>query len=75
MMTELDLVDGQFEPYLLLPCGVTWNAVPKQSWLLKLLLKPSYSAPYTQSAPNYLVTVTVDSKCHGQVQVTADAPG
>ena len=33
---ELDTVGRQFEPYRWHPCGVTWDAVPEQSWLLKL---------------------------------------
>ena len=28
---ELDTVGRQFKPYLWLPCGVTWDVVPKQS--------------------------------------------
>ena len=32
---ELDTVGRQFEPYRWHPCGVTWDAVPEQSWLLK----------------------------------------
>ena len=26
------------------PCGVTWDAVPKQLWFLKLLRKPAFTA-------------------------------
>ena len=29
---ELDTVGRQFEPYRWRPCGVTWDAVPEQSW-------------------------------------------
>ena len=30
---ELDTVGRQFEPgYRWCPCGVTWDAVPEQSW-------------------------------------------
>ena len=29
---ELDTVGRQFEPYRWLPCGVTWDVVPEQSW-------------------------------------------
>ena len=29
---ELDTVGRQFEPYLWRLCGVTWSAVPEQSW-------------------------------------------
>ena len=38
---ELDTVGRQFEPYLWLPCGVTWDAVPEQLWFLKLQRKPA----------------------------------
>ena len=27
---ELDTVDCQFKPYWWLPCGVTWDIVPRQ---------------------------------------------
>ena len=33
---ELDNVGRQFESNRWRPCGVTWDAVPEQSWLLKL---------------------------------------
>ena len=29
---ELDTIGRQFEPDLWRPCGVTWDAVPEQSW-------------------------------------------
>ena len=41
---ELDTVGRQFEPYRWHPCGVTWDAVPEQSWLLKLRRKPTSTA-------------------------------
>ena len=28
------------------PCGVPWDAVPEQSWLLKLLRKPAPGSAY-----------------------------
>ena len=29
---EMDTVGHQFEPYLWLSCGLTWDVVPEQSW-------------------------------------------
>ena len=41
---KLDTFGRQFEPYQWRPCVqvVTWDAVPEQTWLLKLRHKPAF---------------------------------
>ena len=47
-----------------LPCGVTWDAVPKQSWLLRLLLTPL--SRYDESRQCQGLDPLVDPSAHSQ---------
>ena len=57
---ELDTVGRQFEPNRWRPCEVIWDAVPEQSWLLKLRRKVAENPPFSSGR---------------QVQVKVHRPG